>query len=295
MIFGLLAKYRKDHQNCILRVQRHILAKNCFWEKNSSFSVSQQKTFGNLAGCSVMDVKNFLFTCPEEEIFEGTGTWKDGIIFSFLDFGRDFFNLSHKNSEQSLQNCVLRIQSTNSRKNFSWKILYLRSLRTPSKKFRAFREEFILQKNHQSFTCPNGGFGSYFFLEFGLHIHWLRAKKVRVYCDHFQRGLLKLHHSCPQDPFGKKMLNRRIYQFLFFGLSAKTFWMFGELFLAGFTETGLKNCRGNFWRKKKNFEWKILFPFSFWHWVDAFQAGGKKFRKCLQSCILRVQRKLLSK
>ena len=45
---------------------------------------------------------------------------------------------------------------------------------------------------------------------------------------------------------------RIINQFLFFGLSALTFWMFGELFNGWFVKTAFYGFRGHFWRKKNS-------------------------------------------
>ena len=90
----------------------------------------------------------------------------------------------------------------------------------------------------------------------------------------------------------EKMLLEDFINFFFFGLSPKIFWIFGKFFSVGLPKLASRITEEKpDW--KKSFRIKKFVPFHFWLWAVDFQAGGRKNRKCLQSCILCVHRKLL--
>ena len=142
------------------------------------------------------------------------------------------------------------------------------------------------------FSCTKRGFWVELLFGISASHSRLQAIKVGVFREKLQRGLSKLNPSCPQDPLGKNDF-RKIHQFLFSGLSPKTVWKFGNFFSAVLPKLASIIAEESSDGKKKDFKSKKLVPFYFWLWVVDFQAGGRKNRNCLQSCILRVQRKLL--
>ena len=122
MILGLLAKNRKGHQNCILLVQRKFLARNYFWEKKIiTFAIAAEKaqTFYRIF-CHRCQI--FLPRVQKKELLREQKFEKqeNSIHFSSL---RERVSKLCKSFQQILQNCVLPIQSINSRKYFSWNVM----------------------------------------------------------------------------------------------------------------------------------------------------------------------------
>ena len=235
MILGLLAKNRKGHQNCILLVQRKFSARNYFWEKKIiTFAIAAEKaqTFYRIFchGCQIFHPRVQKKELLREQKFE-----KQESSIHFSSF-REKVSKFCKKFYQSLRTCVLPIQWINSSKKFSWNVMYLRGFSgLRARRFGIFAESFLLEISKNLFTCSKLCFGSNFSLKIWLHFLKFKQKRfrsiVKTFRERCQNYIPRLHNILL-----KNNVFRTIYIFLPFGLSALTFWMFGDIFLFGLSK-----------------------------------------------------------
>ena len=245
MMLGSLAKNRKGHQKWILRVQRKFLAGNYFWEKTIII-------FGNAA--EIAGTFNWII-CHGCQIFpprvqkkkllreQKLGRKEYSILFSSL---REKVSNFCKSFQQSLQNFVLPIQSINSRKNYSWKVMYLRGFYDVEQHVSDFFAKSILLKFSKIiFTCSKLYFGSNFCLKSGLQIPDFKQKRlasnVKNIRERCQNYMPRVHTILLENN-----VFRITYQFLsFWTLSVNVLDVF-RIFFGWFIKTGFYRFRGNF-------------------------------------------------
>ena len=181
MIPGLLAKYRKSHQNCILGVHRNILARNWFWEeKFITFGLSAEKN-SNFWWDLLWWMSKNSFYVSRGRNFSGNRVLRKKIIHClFRSWEWMFQTFEQKFRAESLK---LRFTSPVDQfeENFFLKCyvsLFLPDFEQEVSNF--LWRVFLAQLSNRLFTFPKGFFSSNFFLESGLHFQWLQAKKVRV-------------------------------------------------------------------------------------------------------------------
>ena len=169
------------------------------------------------------------------------------------------FNLSHKISEQSLQNCVSRIQSTNSRKKVVLeKVCIFDFSPTSSSKFRVFCKEFFQQKYQISFLRDQKeNLGVLFLGKLGFKLADSKQKKSCLLWKPLGR-IIKIKSLVSTRSFWRTMffdLNSKLFsdsQRKLFGCLTKIFPLVCQ------------NCRQRvqrrFLKKKKKLEWKKNSP-----------------------------------
>ena len=111
-----------------------------------------------------------------------------------------------------------------------------------------------MEKSKSLFTCSKLCFASNFCLKIGLHIPNFKQKRFWSIVKTFRE---RCHNYIPRvhQILLKNNVSRIFYQFLPFGLSALTFWMFGDIFLVGLSKLPFMGLEDTFGCKK--FEWKL--------------------------------------
>ena len=251
-------------------------------------------------------ILNLPSTCPEEPL---TGTKfgeKKDISNRFLGLGRVCVEILAEKLQQSFQNCILRIQSMNSRKNcFLWKPKFLRSSRLSRKSFWSFLRKCLRKIIKYAFYVLKGMFWEKFLSwNLCLTITELTRKSFGFLAANLSLRLSKLKPTRPQGPIGDehflkyssifldvkidsfesrwscwiKTLSEIFFNFFIFGLWAVTFPIFGRTFNGWVAQTVFYGSRGDFW-KKKIFARKKFFPSTSDFELIIFAYLAKKFRK----------------
>ena len=190
--------------------------------------------------------------------------------------------------QQSLQNCVLPIQSINSSKNYSWNVVYLRGFSgLRARRFGLFAKSILLEKSGNRFTCSKLRFGTNFSLKIGLHIPNFKRKRfgsiVKLFGERCQNYIPRVHNILSENNvFGI------IYQLFSFRTLSVIFLDVWWTFFGWFAKTAFSGSREKFWRQKvflsiSDFELLILEYLAEKSWTGN------------QNCFVRVETIFLAK
>ena len=315
MILHLLAKKNEKVMKTSFYVSRGTFRQNIVFEKKIQRIRFFSRDISDFWRDSLSWILNLPSTCPEEPL-RGTkiGEKKD-ISNRFLGLGRVCVEILAENLQQSFQNCILRIQSMNSRKNFFLsKPKFLRSSRLSRNSFWSFLRKCLRKIIKYAFYVLKGMFWEKFLSwNLCLTITELTRKSFGFLAANLSLRLSKLNPTCPQDPIGEehflkyssifldvkidsfesrwfcciKTLSEFFFQFLHFWTVSSNFSDFRQ----NIQWLGCPNCLLRVQRrflKEKNFCTKKVFSINFWLWADHFRVSGKKISQVYHSLISRT-------
>ena len=200
-------------------------------------------------------MSNLPSTCPEEETFEGTETWEKRIFNTFFEFERECFKVLQKFSAESSELRFTYLVDQFQEKLFLKCDVFAWFFWRRARRFGLFCEEYFIGIIKKIFSLAQ----NYVLLVTSV---WKVGFKFQTSSKKDSRPMWKTLGSHVKTiclvstrSYWRTMFFELFINFFLFGLSALTFWMFGELFLVGLLKLAFMGLEDIF--ERKNFEWNL--------------------------------------